>query len=54
MVPKAVQEAGYTAVGLGVLLLQQVQTRQRAVRRGASAALDEARKRLEGLLSRSG
>ena len=54
MVPKAVQEAGYTAVGLGVLVLQQVQTQRRAVRRGASAALGEVRKRLEGLLSRSG
>ena len=29
MVPKAVQDAGYTAVGLGVLVLQQVQGRAR-------------------------
>ena len=31
MVPKAVQDAGYTAVGLGVLALQQVQTRRRGL-----------------------
>jgi hypothetical protein len=33
MVPKAVQDAGYTAVGLGVLALQQVQTRRRHIAR---------------------
>jgi hypothetical protein len=33
MVPRAVQDAGYTAVGLGVLALQQVQTRRRDVAR---------------------
>ena len=31
MVPRAVQDAGYTAVGLGVLALQQVQTRRREI-----------------------
>lgn len=32
MVPKAVQDAGYTAVGLGVLALQEVQIRRRATK----------------------
>jgi hypothetical protein len=41
MVPKAVQDAGYTAVGLGVLALQQVQTRRRDIAQRLS--------RLEGL-----
>ena len=37
MVPKAVQEVGYTAVGLGVLALQQVHAQRRnAVRQGAA------------------
>ena len=37
MVPKAVQDAGYTAVGLGVLALQQVHAqRANAVRQGAA------------------
>jgi predicted YcjX-like family ATPase len=31
MVPRAVQDAGYTAVGLGVLALQEVQTRRRDI-----------------------
>lgn len=52
MVPKAVQEAGYTAVGLGVLVLQQVQTQRRAIGRRASAVFGEVTKRLEGLLGR--
>lgn len=33
MVPRVVQDAGYTAVGLGVLALHHVQTRRRAVER---------------------
>jgi hypothetical protein len=33
MVPRAVQDAGYTAVGLGVLALQQVQTGRREISR---------------------
>jgi hypothetical protein len=43
MVPRAVQDAGYTAVGLGVLALQQVQTGRRAVTRKAQAVLTEAK-----------
>ena len=54
MVPRAVQEIGYTAVGLGVLVLQQVQTQRRAIGRRVSATLSEVTKRLEGLRSRSG
>ncbi|HZI39329.1 MAG TPA: hypothetical protein VFF24_13565 [Acidimicrobiia bacterium] len=37
MVPRVVQDAGYTAVGLGVLALQHVQTRRRAVERKLKA-----------------
>ena len=33
MVPRVVQDAGYTAVGLGVLALHHVQTRRRAFER---------------------
>jgi hypothetical protein len=40
MVPRAVQDAGYTAVGLGVLALQQVQSRRRDVARSVQAVLD--------------
>ena len=39
MVPRAVQDAGYTAVGLGVLALQQVQQRRRGITRQARAAV---------------
>jgi hypothetical protein len=39
MVPKAVQDAGYTAVGLGVLALQHVQIQRRSIARQASAVL---------------
>jgi hypothetical protein len=31
MVPRVVENAGYTAVGLGVLALQEVQTRRREI-----------------------
>jgi hypothetical protein len=40
MVPRAVQDAGYTAVGLGVLALQEVQKRRRVVRRQAQAVVN--------------
>ena len=40
MVPRAVQEAGYTAVGLGVLALQQVQTRRREIARQVTNLLE--------------
>jgi hypothetical protein len=39
MVPKAVQDAGYTAVGLGVLALQQVHVQRRTLARQASAVV---------------
>jgi hypothetical protein len=39
MMPKAVQDAGYTAVGLGVLALQQVQVQRRTIARRASAVV---------------
>lgn len=42
MVPRVVQDAGYTAVGLGVLALQQVQTRRRVVARRVSTELSTA------------
>jgi len=40
MVPRAVQDAGYTAVGLGVLAIQQVQTRQRELAKRVTAELN--------------
>ena len=56
MVPRAVQDAGYTAVGLGVLALQQVQQRHRgtiqqakAVASGMKAVVAPVTRRLEGL-----
>ena len=52
MVPKALSEAGYTAVGVGVLVLQHVQTQRRAIGRRASAVVVEVTKRLDGLRSR--
>jgi hypothetical protein len=42
MVPKAVQDAGYTAVGLGVLALQQVQSRRRMIAEKVGAELSAA------------
>jgi len=37
MVPKVVQDAGYTAVGLGVLAIHHVQTRRRDLERKMKA-----------------
>jgi hypothetical protein len=51
MVPRAVQDAGYTAVGLGVLALQQVQTRQREVARTVNAELIAAGRRAQAVLN---
>ena len=42
MVPRVVQDAGYTAVGLGVLALQQVQSRRRDVAQKISTELNAA------------
>lgn len=42
MVPKVVQDAGYTAVGLGVMAVQQVQTKRRAIRSVLTSQLKNA------------
>jgi hypothetical protein len=60
MVPKVVTDAGYTAVGLGVLAVQQVQTRRRetrsrvgnqiqATRQGLESAVGQVKARIEPL-----
>jgi hypothetical protein len=51
MVPKAVQEAGYTAVGLGVLALQQVQTHRRDLARKLSTELGAAGRQAQAALA---
>lgn len=55
MVPKAVADAGYTAVGLGVLALQQVQTQRRVAARlvkGVRSAVGQGCLRLVGIVRR--
>jgi hypothetical protein len=47
MIPKVVSDAGYTAVGLGVLAVQQVQTRRRETRTRVSSQLAASRQSLE-------
>jgi len=51
MVPRAVQDAGYTAVGLGVLALQQVQTRRRDMARKVSTELNAAGRQAQAALA---
>ena len=51
MVPRAVQDAGYTAVGLGVLVLQQVQTRRRDVAQKVSTELNAAGRQTQAVLA---
>src|SRR5581483_1446061 len=51
MVPKAVQDAGYTAVGLGVLALQQVQTRRRLLARKVTTELGTATRHAQTVLA---
>ena len=51
MVPKAVQEAGYTAVGLGVLALQQVHARRRTFAERVSTELSAAGRQAQTVLS---
>jgi hypothetical protein len=51
MVPKAVQDAGYTAVGLGVLALQQVQTRQRMISEKVGNELGAAGRHAQAVLA---
>ena len=52
MVPKVVQDAGYTAVGLGVMAAQQVQTRRRKARAELSAKTRAAQAQLGTVLER--
>ena len=47
MIPKVVSDAGYTAVGLGVLAVQQVQTRRRETRSKVTSQLAAGRQSLE-------
>ena len=51
MVPRAVQDAGYTAVGLGVLALQQVQTRRREIAEKVSSELGAAGRQAQAVLT---
>lgn len=51
MVPRAVQDAGYTTVGLGVLALQQVQTRQRKIAQKVSTQLNAASRQAQAVLT---
>ena len=51
MVPRAVQDAGYTAVGLGVLVLQQVQTGRRDVAQKVSTELNAAGRQAQAVLA---
>jgi hypothetical protein len=49
MVPRVVQDAGYTAVGLGVLALHHVQTRRRDFERKMKAGAAPVTALLEAL-----
>jgi hypothetical protein len=51
MVPRAVQDAGYTAVGLGVLALQQVQARRRDIAQKVSSELNSAGRQAQAVLT---
>jgi hypothetical protein len=50
VVPKVVSDAGYTAVGLGVLAAQQVQVRRRETRARLEAQARDTRRRVESVL----
>ena len=50
MVPRAVQDAGYTAVGLGVLALQEVQTRRRDIAQRVNTELNAAGRHAQAVL----
>lgn len=54
MVPKPVQDAGYTAVGIGVLALQQFHLRRKAVKARIDSVLGEVRSAAEPLARRTG
>lgn len=47
MIPKIVSDAGYTAVGLSVLAVQQVQTRRRETRARVASQIQAGRQNLE-------
>jgi len=49
LVPKVVQDAGYTAVGLGVLALHHLQTRRRDLERKVKAGAAPVRGLLDAL-----
>jgi len=51
MVPRAVQNAGYTAVGLGVLGLQQVQNRRRMIAEKVGTELSAAGRHAQAVLT---
>ena len=53
MVPKFVSDAGYTAVGLGVLAAQQVQVRRRETRARVEAHAEDVRRRVESLVGQA-
>jgi hypothetical protein len=53
MVPRAVQDAGYTAVGLGVLALQQVQIRQREIAEKLSRELGAAARQAQSVVAQA-
>jgi len=50
MVPKTVQDAGYTAVGLGVLVLQHVQTRRREIAEKVNTELGAASRHAQAVI----
>lgn len=50
MVPRVVQDAGYTAVGLGVLALQQMQARRRDVAQKVNTELSAAGRQAQAVL----
>ena len=52
MIPKVVSDAGYTVVGLGVLAVQQVQTRRRETRSRVSSQLAATRQSVESAVER--
>lgn len=52
MVPKALQDAGYTAVGLGVLALQQVQIRRREISERVTTELGTAGRQAQAVVTR--
>ncbi|HEV7862959.1 MAG TPA: hypothetical protein VGR20_09670 [Acidimicrobiia bacterium] len=51
MVPKTVQDAGYTAVGVGVLALQQVHARRRDISQRVSTELSAAGRQAQAALT---